>query len=126
MITYILLGVVALIGVTIFLRSSSASNGGYNDVSVADLDMLTTDKNTVLVDVRTAKEMSQGVIGKPLKIELGTAMQQKFSALDKNKKYIIYCRSGRRSVLASKVMSKMGFKDVNNLLGGYLAWEASN
>ena len=75
------------------------------------------------MDVRTKRETNQGKIGKPIEIELGPNMQQKLSSLDKDKKYIVYCRSGRRSVLASNMMVKSGFKDVNNLLGGYLAWQ---
>lgn len=126
MITYVLLGTAALIGIALYLKPSKISDGTYNDVSVNDLKDLLSDKNTVLVDVRTPREMNQGVIGKPLKIELGAGMEQKFSSLDKNKKYILYCRSGRRSVLASKMMAGLGFKDVNNLLGGYLAYKASN
>lgn len=80
------------------------------------------DKNVILVDVRTQNEMNQGVIGKPLHLELGPAIQNKMMKLDKNKKYLLYCRSGRRSGLASDRIVKLGFDDVNNLVGGYNAW----
>ena len=126
MITYLLIGAAAVIGIALYLRPSKLSEGTYNDVSINDLNHLLNDKNTILVDVRTPREINQGVIGQPLEIELGPGMKQKLSELDKNKKYILYCKSGRRSVLASKVMVGQGFKDVNNLLGGYLAWKASN
>ena len=126
MITYLLIGAAAVIGIALYLRPSKLSEGTYSNVSIDDLNHLLNDKNTILVDVRTPREISQGVIGQPLKIELGAGMNHKFSELDKSKKYILYCKSGRRSVLASKMMVSQGFKDVNNLLGGYLAWKASH
>jgi rhodanese-related sulfurtransferase len=94
----------------------------FNNLSVNNLGPLMKSKDTVLIDVRTQKEINQGIIGKPLKIELGPSMNKKFDSLDRNKKYVLYCRSGKRSAMASKMMVKMGFEDVNNLLGGYNAW----
>jgi len=120
MITYIVLAGVAVFGVGLYFKSSGQKS--YKDVTIKDLKELMKDKNTVLIDVRTPKEMKEGVIGKPLKIELGTTMQEKLKPLKKDKKYILYCRSGRRSILASRMMTNMGFKDVNNLHGGYNAW----
>jgi len=124
MLTYILIGLFVGFALMLFIRSSGEKN--YNNVSITDLPHLMKDKNTVLVDVRTPRETRQGMIGKPLKIELGSGMEQKFSTLDKNKKYVLYCRSGVRSVSASNKMANMGFKDVNNLRGGYLAWQRNN
>jgi len=98
----------------------------YKDVGVDELDQLIKDENAVLVDVRTPREIAAGVIGKPLLIELGMGMTQKFKDLDKNRKYVLYCRSGKRSVMASKMMAGQGFTDVNNLLGGYNAWKINN
>lgn len=124
MITYIVLGV-AVLGIAMYFKPSSNGKEAYRNVSVDDLDNLLKDKNTILIDVRTQKEINQGVIGQPLEIELGVGMKQKMINLDKDKKYILYCRSGKRSTLASKMMSNLGFNDVNNLQGGYVAWKAS-
>lgn len=123
MLTYIILALLVGILVIFFFRPKGEI--GFNNLSVTDLKNLIKDKNTVLIDVRTKSEISQGKIGKPLEIELGPRMQHKMSNLDKNKKYIVYCRSGKRSAMASNMMTKMGFKDVNNLQGGYLAFQAS-
>ena len=95
----------------------------YANVSVDELDRLVKEQDAILVDVRTPKEIAAGVIGQPLLIELGTGTKEKFQSLDKDRKYIVYCRSGRRSVVASKMMAGEGFTDVNNLLGGYNAWK---
>ena len=119
---YIIIAAVVLIAAFLYSRSKKSGGASFNNVSVSDLKELMNDKNTVLVDVRTQNEILQGKIGKPLEIELGPSMKQKLNNLDKNKKYIVYCRSGRRSVLASNMMVGMGFTDVNNLVGGYNAW----
>ncbi len=120
MITYILLAGAAIIGVALFLRPKGGNT--FKNVTIGELDQLLESPDSVLIDVRTPKEIHKGVIGKPMHIELGNAMQQKFKALEKDKKYILYCRSGRRSALASRMMVNMGFEDVNNLSGGYLEW----
>ena len=121
--TYILIGLLVGFIFVFFIKSSGEK--GYNSMSIDDLSNLINDKNTVLIDVRTRKETSRGMIGKPLEIVLGAGMKEKFSTLDKDKKYVLYCRSGMRSASASGIMTKMGFKDVNNLSGGFLAYQAS-
>ena len=40
----------------------------------------------------------------------------------KDEEVIVYCRSGRRSMLACQILDQMGFKDTYNLEGGILAW----
>ena len=119
--TYIIITAVILIGAFLYLRPKS-SKVTFNNLSVSELGPLMRDKDTVLIDVRTQKEINEGIIGKQLEIQLGPAMNKELSSLDKNKKYVVYCRSGRRSVLASNMMVKMGYTDVNNLVGGYNAW----
>ena len=41
--------------------------------------------------------------------------KEKISALDKDKEYILFCKSGNRSGQASKIMAEMGFSNINNL-----------
>jgi rhodanese-related sulfurtransferase len=36
---------------------------------------------------------------------------------------VVYCRSGYRSVTASKALVKLGFGRVRNLSGGIVAWK---
>ena len=39
------------------------------------------------------------------------------------KKFIIHCASGWRSLLATQVLQRMGLKPVLNLKGGFAAWK---
>ncbi|MBM4241173.1 MAG: rhodanese-like domain-containing protein [Euryarchaeota archaeon] len=43
--------------------------------------------------------------------------------MDKNKKYLIYCRSGRRSGKTLKKMKNLGYKEVYGLTGGMNQWK---
>jgi rhodanese-related sulfurtransferase len=44
--------------------------------------------------------------------------------LDKNKTYLIYCRTGRRTGLTLDIMEEPGFIEVYNMLGGITQWQA--
>ncbi len=82
------------------------------------------DNNTTLLDVRTKKElktegMIEGAIHIPLQ-ELSKNIEN-LSAY-KNSKILVYCRSGSRSISASRILSNAGFK-VYNLRGGINAWK---
>ncbi len=45
-----------------------------------------------------------------------------FSELDKNKSYVIHCKSDQRSRKAVKLLQNTGFTSVKNLTGGITAW----
>ena len=42
--------------------------------------------------------------------------------LHPERRLVLYCGSGGRSVLAAKTLQDMGFADVASLAGGYAAW----
>jgi rhodanese-related sulfurtransferase len=44
--------------------------------------------------------------------------------LDKNDQLVIYCRSGKRSMVAAMMLETAGFTNVANLAGGMLEWQA--
>lgn len=76
-----------------------------------------------LVDVREPNEFEESNIGGRL-VPLGNVQTMQIEELEdlKDKEVIVYCRSGRRSMLACQIMDQMGFKDTYNLEGGILAW----
>jgi len=41
---------------------------------------------------------------------------------DKNAKIDLYCKSGARGALASQTLGQMGYRNVRNVTGGWLAW----
>ena len=85
---------------------------------------LAQDPKSVILDVRTAGEVSEGII--PGAIHLDIFMGQGFldglEALDKSKNYYVYCRSGNRSGQACAIMNSVGFETTHNLIGGFMEW----
>jgi rhodanese-related sulfurtransferase len=82
-----------------------------------------TEKDVVLLDVRTPDEFSQSHIPDALNFDVQSDyFTADMSALDKSKSYAVYCRSGKRSVLASEVLDQIGVTNVYNLTGGIIEW----
>ncbi|MBD0350238.1 MAG: rhodanese-like domain-containing protein [Flavisolibacter sp.] len=81
-------------------------------------------KKVNLVDVREPHEYQEANIGGRL-VPLGKVQTMQVEDLEdlKDEEVIVYCRSGRRSMIACLVLDQMGFKDTYNLEGGILAWQ---
>ena len=76
--------------------------------------LLVNDDNVTLLDVRSIPEYKIGHVRGAKLIPLGKleANLDKLKS-DKNKKIIVYCRSGNRSVAASRILEKHGFVPLN-------------
>ena len=74
-----------------------------------------------IIDVREVHEVQAGHIPNIQHIPIGL-LEFRQHELDKNKPYIIVCRSGGRSAQATHYLQSLGF-DVANMSGGMLAWE---
>ena len=73
--------------------------------------------DVTLVDVRTPAEYTIGHINGAVNIPLDE-LRKRLGEIDKNKPQYIYCQSGHRSYLASRILIENGF-DVWHLAGGY-------
>lgn len=95
----------------------SCSNKGYKNINLKKaVKTINTSTNLILLDVRTAEEYSSGYIPNSINIDvLNSDFKSKIELLDKNKEYLIYCRSGNRSTIASSIMATNGFTKIYNL-----------
>jgi rhodanese-related sulfurtransferase len=83
--------------------------------------------NPVIIDVRTPLEYADGhIAGRNIfNIDLNShSFVDEIGKLDKNKVYIVYCRTGARSAAASKIMVELGFRHIYNMTGGITEWQA--
>lgn len=78
-----------------------------------------------LIDVREDNERLDFNIG-GIHHRLGLIQSMQIEPIEdmKEEEVIIYCRSGNRSQVAGLVMEMLGFKNVVNLAGGMLDWQA--
>ena len=74
-----------------------------------------------LIDVREVEEVEAGHIPGIINIPL-SVLETRMPELDKSEKYIIVCRSGKRSGMATQLLESHGF-DVTNMVGGMLEWQ---
>ncbi|MCF7821118.1 MAG: rhodanese-like domain-containing protein [Mariprofundaceae bacterium] len=101
-------------------------NGYENsDVNHAHTHWQAGDKSPIpfmFLDVRTPDEYRDGHIQGAVLIpvqELG----KRLAEVPKDKRVYVYCHSGRRSVIASNMLVKGGFGNIENIEGGIVAWK---
>jgi rhodanese-related sulfurtransferase len=87
----------------------------------------------VFVDVREIDEWEEGQISGALHLPLGSlelfADPQSPHAkpeimVHRRRRIVVYCASGRRSLLGAKILQDLGYENVASLRGGYRAWLA--
>lgn len=83
-------------------------------------------ENFVILDVRTNQEYLTSYISGAVNLDFyAEDFLLHLSKLDKSKIYLVYCRSGRRSLLTVQMMLEddLGFESVYNLKNGIRSWK---
>ncbi len=85
--------------------------------------LLQEDDNVTLLDVRSRGEYQRGHIKKAILIPV-ESLERDISQLDKfkNREIIVYCQTGSRSVRASRILIKHGFRPLN-VKDEFKTWE---
>lgn len=98
-----------------------------SSIQPASLESLIQKKKVQLIDVRTAAEYQEGHIpgASLMDVQQESSFLQQIQSLDANGRYVLYCRSGRRSKTAKELMIQKGFKHVVDLEGGFLGWKGN-
>ena len=80
----------------------------------------------IIIDVRTSEEFAEEYIENAVNTDFySETFRDELNQLDKNKSYLIYCRSGSRSGSALDIMAELNFREVYNISGGIIAWKAA-
>jgi len=113
-----------LLGLLGLTTNANAQSDSIKTVDAAQFAEIIKSDSVFLVDVRTADEYAAGHIANAKDIDvLKSDFKDKASTLPKDKHIAVYCRSGKRSLVAANILAKMGYR-VINLRGGWLEWEA--
>jgi rhodanese-related sulfurtransferase len=90
--------------------------------------ILDKDTTVVVLDVRTPEEFKSQTGHLPRAINIPVQeLEARLKELDKysSRQLLIYCRSGNRSMRASAILQKQGFKQLIHLDGGILQWNSA-
>ena len=84
--------------------------------------IMDTEKDYVIIDARTEDEFAEGHIENAILIpEYEIAQRAEKELPDKEQLILVYCRSGRRSKIASEELVKLGYTNVKEF-GGIIDW----
>jgi len=109
-----------------FNQLVSEAAQGVAHVSVAEFnERMNQDGDYILIDVREDSEWDEGHIFGAMHIGRGV-LECDIERLvpDQNVEIYVYCRGGKRSILAAASLQKMGYKQVKSIDGGIDAWVA--
>lgn len=74
-----------------------------------------------VLDVRQPEEYEMGHIQGAILMPL-TTLPEHLAEIPKDRRVVVYCRSGRRSERAAAFLKANGFTRIENLTGGIKAW----
>lgn len=118
----LLKGIIIVILSTLF--ASCSSHQGIESVTADEFENALYDGHVQLLDVRSADEYAQGHIANAENIDVQQPdfIDKAKEKLDNTNPVYVYCRSGKRSMLAAQKLVKAGYQVVN-LRDGIMGWE---
>ena len=100
-------------------------------VSAAEAINLMDSDDVVIVDIRDVREIQRegripGSVHAPRgMLEFWVDPESPYfkPVFGEDKRFVIHCASGWRSLLATQILQRMGLQPVMNLKGGFAAWK---
>ncbi len=121
--SYILASILLVAIVSGCLNSTTPSEKTkYVDVSVQQGKEMIDRDEVFILDVRTREEYNESHINGSTLIPV-QELDIRFKELPRDKKILVYCRTGGRSVTASEILVKNGFTQIYNMKGGITEWK---
>lgn len=100
-------------------RESTEQTG----VEAVHEDLVASDREVTVVDVREADEFEAGHVPGAKLIPRGLLELRSQEELpDKDARIVVHCALGGRGALAAKTLREMGYTNVANMEGGMKAW----
>lgn len=95
---------------------------GFQVFSQNKSDVITSEelRGAVVVDVRSPSEFAAGHFDKAINIPLDILGEQGKKLASEKRPIVVYCRSGRRSEAAKKLLQSMGVSAKNGINQGHL------
>ena len=119
--------IMLLISLSLFGMTACGSENGksstYEQITAEQAKtIMDTEKDYIIIDARTEEEFAEGHIENAILIpEYEIANRAEKELPDKEQLILVYCRSGRRSKIASEELVKLGYTNVKEF-GGIIDW----
>lgn len=120
-------GLIFMLLISLSLFGLTACSGGednsYEQITPqAAKTIMDTESDYVIIDARTTEEFAEGHIADAILIpEYEIAQRAEKELPRKDALILVYCRSGRRSKIASEELVKLGYTSVKEF-GGIIDW----
>ena len=93
----------------------------YKNINFEQAKEIIDRENVLLLDVRTEEEFVTGHIPSAINIPVQELEARVDELENKEQKILIYCKSGRRSVIACEILEAYGYTNLYNI-GGVVDW----
>ena len=120
-------GLIVMLFISLSLFGMTAcSDGGansYEQITPQEAKtIMDSESDYIIIDARTAEEFAEGHIeGAVLLDHVDVKSKAHVVLPDKDALILVYCRSGRRSKIASEELVKLGYTNVKEF-GGIIDW----
>ena len=120
--TYLICAAALLSAIFVFACSVSEKEVFEQIMPIEAKKIMDSGEEYIVLDVREQSEFDEGHIEGAILIPY-TEIEKKAEQMmpDKNAQILVYCRSGRRSKLASESLVKLGYTNVKEF-GGIIDW----
>lgn len=100
--------------------TKSPEKAQYVNISVQQAKEIIERGEVFILDVRTQEEYDAGHIQNSTLIPL-QEIEKRLDEIPRDRKILVYCRTGHRSTQASEILANNGF-EVYNMKGGIVEW----
>ena len=104
-------------------------NGGklekVNQINIEEFKKLISDKDSQIIDLRSATEYNEGHIKGATNIFIG-ALMDNLDKISKDKKVVIHCQGGDRAAIGYSLLARNGFTNIVNYSPGMNEWKSQN
>ena len=121
-------GLIIMLLISLSLFGMTACQDGGNNATYEQItpqqakEIMDTEQEYIIIDARTEEEFAEGHIENAILIpEYEISERAEKELPNKDQLILIYCRSGRRSKIASEELVKLGYTNVKEF-GGIIDW----
>jgi rhodanese-related sulfurtransferase len=124
-------GIVWVLSLMLAVAMPAVAGSAVTNVTVGKAQTLIKERagkaDFVILDVRTPAEFAEGHIDRAVNLDVQSRdFEKRLRTLDRNKSYLVYCRTGNRSRQATIAMETLGFRSIIHMNEGIVKWKQQN